>query len=197
MIEYEPKYFSRVTEEIQAMTDLANVHNESVRMKFNGTIVVAKPGDEPSALYAKYRADRVKRIEEYARSPKGVQAAREAEERLQNMQAGIDALMIRFGTLDYANLEELVQFFDDLTDPSDHIGVVFNRLEIVTQFEAHGYAVGANVGPDFDEGDREVFGRYLIGQALSCLVTVGAIHHIYHDMAQKWREKFVPVNSGS
>lgn len=173
----------------------ANLHNESVSMEFNGVTVVAQPGSTAIELYAQWSVEMDRRAEEYRNSPESKRAAREAKVRKNTMQRAVDELMQHLEILDYSNLDELIQFFDDLTDPSSHSDVSFDYQRIVDTFTQHGFIVGANTDFEFDEEDRDNFARYLIGQALSCLLSVGAVHSIYHQMAQDWRDKFVPAGS--
>lgn len=175
------------------LAELANNWNETYTGKFNGITMVADPGCKAHNILQAFWAEQERRSEEYRNSPEGKRAAQEAEDRKNNCQAVIDELMQRFETLDYENLDELVQFFDEMADPSDHIGVSFDRQRIVDTFAQHDFVASMNCGDEFDGDNRENFAGYLIGQALSGLSSIGAIHHIYHKFAAEWRGKFATV----
>ena len=70
------------------------------------------------------------------------------------------------------------------------LGVRVDRERIIATFGAHGYVSGVNCGDAFDAEDRENVARWLIGQCLANLVSVGAIHGIVHKFADDWIEKF-------
>ena len=53
-------------------------------------------------------------------------------------------------------------------------------------FGEHGYEPGVNTGDDFAVDDRENVGRYIIGQALDGIRSVGSPHPIIHKFATDW-----------
>lgn len=188
--EVDPMAGSQINSVIREAVGFAEALRARVQFKFNDSVVIATSHSTEAGLFAAWQQERDRLVAEYRNSPEGKRQQRESEDRKNSMQRAVDQLMQRFETLDYSNLDELVQFFDDLTDPSDYIGVSFDRGRVIDEFVQHGYGISANTGSAFDENDRENFARYLVGQALSGLQFVGAVHHIYHRMAQEWREKF-------
>ena len=60
----------------------------------------------------------------------------------------------------------------------------------------HGYEVGAYCGPAFDRASRDIFARWLIGQALDGIEHVGAPHGIVDKFARDWREAFPSASRG-
>lgn len=139
MPEIEFSIGSRANEAARQLAELANSWNETYTGKFNGVTMVADPGCKPQDILQAFWTEQERRSEEYRNSPEGIRAAQEAKDRKDACQAAIDELMQRFETLNYEDLDELVQFFDDLTEPSDHIGVSFNRPRIVDTFALHGF----------------------------------------------------------
>ena len=175
-----------------------NENNEEYSATFNGIPLRAYPDGKPPAVQALaietlWNAKSAQRSEEYRNSPEGKRAAQEGEDHKNSCQATIDELMLRFETLDYENLDELVQFFDEMADPSDHVDVTVPRALIIETFARHGFRPSMNCGGEFNGEDRENYAKYLIGQALSGLNSFGAIHHIYHKFVAEWRGKFATV----
>lgn len=174
----------------QKLATEASRHLQIYTGEFNGTLMVAHPGDSAEAVEATYRRKSAAREKAYRNSPEFARAAQEAEDRKNACQAAIDELMQQFKRLDYSNLDELVQFFDDMTDPSDHIDVVVPSKLIIETFAQHGFHPNMNCDDEFDGENRENYAQYLIGQALDGLSSVGAIHGVYHKFAAEWRDKF-------
>ncbi len=181
---------THVTEAATALAQLANDHGVIYTGDFNDTTMTARPGDSAGFVQSEWQRESNLSAERYRNSPEGKRAALDAENRKSALQAEMDALMQRFETLDYENLDELVQFFDDLAEPSDHIGVSFDRQRIVDKFAWHGFVVSMNCGDAFNRDDRENYAKYLIGQALDGLNSIGAIMGIYRKFAAEWRNKF-------
>lgn len=179
-----------------AFTELvkeANLHNESVKAEFNGIEVVAQPGDDAGKLYMDYQADQSRRAREYHRSREGKRARRQQDKRKRQMQRQAEKVMRDLRGLDFSNFEELIDFLDRLADSSDHVDVTFDSQLVVDEFVKHGFTANANVGDEYDDNDSENSARWLIGQALDGLESIGAIHPIYHKFADEWREKFALV----
>lgn len=184
---------SHANNSASTLAELANQHNDVYWAYFNGVRMTAIPGDEPLHVIEAWQKEQDRRSEAYHNSPEGKRAAKEAEDRKKACQAAVDKLMQKFEALDFSNLDELVQFLDDLSEPGDHVNVSFDRQRIVDTFAQHGFERNVNIGDAFNANDRENVARYLIGQALNFLHMFGTIHPVFSFMAADWRKKFASV----
>jgi len=157
---------------------------------FNGIEVIATPDSTVDSLVAFYMKETQRRSEEYRQSPAGKQSAVDALDRQKKMQEQVDKALDELLSLDFSNLSDVIAWFGKIQEPPDFIHVKTPVDQIVPLFEKHGYEADANCGDDYVEDDMDNAGRYLVGQALSCLKSMGAIHQIYPSFEEKLRERF-------
>ena len=146
--------------------------------------------DTPESLEEDFMSACNKRRQEYLNSPRGKADAAKRARVANNKQQVVDSLMERMPQLDFSNQMEILTWFKELTNPSDDVDVQKPVAEILQFFEKNGYLPGVYCGKEFVASDKNIYARYLVGQALSCLKTVGAIHHMYHSMFETWKNKF-------
>jgi hypothetical protein len=190
MIKYDVLAGTHVTQAIQRMVELATSRNEAVSAEFNGIGLIAEPGDYPATLETFWQSEMNRKAEEHRSSPQGKRLAAEAEQRRVDDQQTVEFLMKELPNLAFTDLAALIDWMERLADPSDHIGVSVPKQVIISTFREHGFEPSVNTGDAFNGDDRENFARYLIGQGLSCLDGVGAIHGMFHRFADDWRVKF-------
>lgn len=181
---------SMVADGIKDAVAVAAALRAKVQIECNGILVEVTARDNPVTLYQKWEREMDRRAAEYRRSPEGRRAAAEAAARLQSYQQQMDRLMEELPNLDFSDMGALIDWLDRLADPSDHIGVPTPAEEIVSAFIEHGFVPNANTKGQFNGDDPENYARWLIGQALDGLNTMGAIHGVYHKFAKEWKEKF-------
>lgn len=188
---YEPMCGSWIPASIATMSAIAKLSNQEVTGKFNDVSVTADPTTPASVLVARWETETNRQREEYRKSPKYQRQARLQEIEVAALQMKMNEMMARLETLNFDDLAAVINWFDQIRDASDHVGVSVPSGEIVQKFEEHGYIVNANTEDAYNPEDKENSAHYLIGQALSCLKEVGAIHQVYRDFAKEWREKFL------
>ena len=176
----------------QQLIDRAKADGVDVEGDFNG-ITLHVSSDEPVAaenLVNFYSQESDRRAEEYRKSPKGIKAAEEAEARKTALQEKADQLLTQLDSLDFSNLEAVIDWIVDFQDASDHIGVSFDREKVVATFRSHGFDIGVNTREAFNGEDAENFAKNVVGQALDGIKSVDAIHRVVHKFAGDWKKKF-------
>jgi hypothetical protein len=176
----------------QQLIDTAKKRNEEVVGTFNGIDLVVSPESDLSAddLVQSFHEESEKRAEAYRKSPEGIKAAKEAEERKHNMQEKANQLIESLGSLDFSDYESVLEWMCNFQEASDHIGVSFDKSQVISTFKDHGFDIGVNTGDDFNGEDAENFAKYLVGKALDGINTVGAPHKIVHKFTNDWKQKF-------
>lgn len=151
----------------QQLIDTAKERNEEVVGTFNGIDLIVNPesGYTADDLEQSFHEESEKRAEAYRKSPEGIKATKEAEERKQNMQEKANQLVESLGNLDFSDYESVLDWICDFQEASDHIGVSFDKSQvIISTFQNHGFDIGVNTGDDFNGEDAENFAKYLVGQ---------------------------------
>lgn len=157
---------------------------------FNGITLAYRGDSTADAIVGVYRAESQARSDAYQRSPERQYQVWHAEVLRQHLQAHMDAAMVQLPTLNFSDLGDVIAWIEKILEPSNHVGVHTPAERIVATFQAHGYAPGVNCYGAFDQDDEENFARWLIGQALSNLESVGEIHQVFSTFAAQWRVRF-------
>ena len=169
---------------------LQNRKTGVITMVFNGVTLYITGRDTVEGVEARFHAEMKRRWEKYNNSPAGRRQAAKSAADLVRSQAEMDAAMVDLATLDFGNIEAVVNWMCRIQKPADHGSVKKPREFIIATFAEHGYLPKVNCGDDFDGEDVDNYGRYLVGQALDGIKVVGAPHSILIDFAADWREKF-------
>ena len=191
---YEPIIGENIIEAAKCMVALANRTGDTVAAKFNDIELKTNPSEDletaAAVITAYYSSESSRRAEAYRNSPEGKRAAADAEKRKQQSQCQMDEAMSELSSLNFSDLNAVIGWLEKVRDPSDHVGVVTPSKQIVETFRGHGYEPSVNCGKDFNGEDEENFARWLIGQALDNLNSVGAILQVFDKFAEDWRKKF-------
>jgi len=188
---YEPQCGEMVNHTAARIVEIAKLTGNMVTAKFNDIELKAWPMSTARHVIDDFHFVQRVQSEQYRRSPAGLRAAKEAEDRKLRDQQKVTDLMQRLPTLDFTNLSAVIDWLGELQDPSDHIGVTVPHQQIVETFKEKGFLPNVNCGKDFKAEDEENVARWIIGQALGCLeCDVHAIHQVFGSFADKWRKKF-------
>jgi hypothetical protein len=188
--DYEPHPGQSIEQAANALQARAIANNAEVTMAFNGIELSMGPDTSTQDVVAMYWQLTHKQAEAYRNSPEGKAAAEKQKANIAAQQQKIDNAMARLPMLDFNNLTAVFDWLTEIQDPSNHVGVETPRLEIIDAFADRGFYVNVNCGEYFDAENRENAARWLIGQALSNLILVGAIHSIFNTFAADWKMKF-------
>lgn len=181
---------TRIEAAAATLVGAANAVGAEVVATFNGVRLRAKPGCEAAEVVASYHLESEVRGAAYRASPEGKAAARREAEDVAALQARAIALTGRLGDLDFSDQGAVLDYLADLQPCSDRMGVIVHGEAIAAAFERAGFTPNACAGDAFDSEDRDVFFRWLVGQALDGLTQGPAIHGVFHKFAAEWRAKW-------
>lgn len=189
---YEPMCGELIPASIAKMVGVAKFTNQEVTGVFNDVLVTATPKSSAEELVVYWQKEMDCMLLEYRNSPAYQSYLFRRAMEVQAMRQKVHDLMQQLETLDFGNLETVVNWFDELQEASNDVDVIslLTNEEIVQKFQVHGYMPNVNLHEDFNKEDKDNFARYLVGQALNMLIVVGGIHQCYRDFAKDWREKF-------
>jgi hypothetical protein len=137
-----------------------------------------------------YWDERKRREKEYANSPEGKRARREARKEERKRRVQLRDVMAKLPDLNFSDMDAVIAWLGELQGLSSsgiHPAPWQHILEI---FKAHGFTPRMNSGKNFRKEDERNFAGWLIGYALDGLECVGAISARYHDFAKQWHERF-------
>ena len=162
-----------------------------VKLDFNGVEMLISDRVTAEQVIAYFKSEMARESEEYRNSPAGLAQAAKTAATDRMLQERLNEAMDTLPTLDFTDLEALVNWLAYIQPATDRGSVVRDTDTILATFAEHGYLPGVNCGDDFVEDDKDNFGRWVIGTALGMLdCEVHAIHDMYHSPASKWRAKF-------
>lgn len=181
----EARLVEHITQAAQRMVDAA-----PSQCTFNGIVLVANVGTTAGDIVAEFHRGFDAMVKAKRESPEGRAQAQRDEERCTQAQRQAEALVAELDAINYDDIDAVVAWFERAVDPLGHRGVVVDRARIVEAFRSHGYEPNVNCGPAFDGNDADNFARYIIGQAMCGIRTVGSPHHLVCMFAAQWRERF-------
>ncbi len=172
------------------MLAAAAVEHGAAEGEFNGVTMLADGRMSAEEIVAKWTRDMDEKAVAYRNSPQGEAAQAESEARVTSLQEAHDLAMQDLRTLDWSSDVVVLDWICRIQDATDHVGVVVRARDIVDAFRQHGFEPGANCGEAFKADDRDNVHRYIVGQALDNLMSIGAIHGVIHKFAGNWKTRF-------
>ena len=160
---------------------------------FNGIRIEANVGDKVSTILGKWEAAVAKRREEYEASDEHKEWEHRSALKVASLNEVIINAVDALPHLDLDDLGQVLAWIDSIVDATNHTGVDMSKLQpaMVAAFEAHGFTKSMFVGDAFDGDDRDIYAKWLIGQAMSFLMNPPcAIHDMWHGAYETWKEKF-------
>lgn len=187
---YEPDSGTHIEHACKEATALAIKAGHVIPFKFNDIALTASPQTSWKKLAEKFHSDCEKRRTEYEQSPEGIEAAENRKSEIAIKQQTVSNLIATLPTtLKEGSLDDVIDWLKRFTNPSDDIGVRFDKQKVSEIFEFHGYMENEGVGekPDWFN-TRERMGRYIIGQAINCLKSGMPPHGITLSFIEKYEK---------
>lgn len=181
---------THITEAAKMLIAFAVENNSKVWMSFNDIKLVANTDSEIGDVVQSFSQQNEEREQAYLKSPAYEADMQQIETKRQEKQNLADTCMRNLPFLNFSDYGTILQWLCCLQESSDCIGVTFDRGLVVNKFLCHGFKPNVNTDSDFNPTNEDNVARYIIGQALDCLQTVGAIHSIINKFTTDWRNKF-------
>ena len=185
-ITYDTSPGTRIEGAISDMLTLAKEHNTKVTTIFNDNPITVSPDDKLPDVLENWNAECNRRRLEYEQSLEYIASKLKHAQELQQQKDRVAELLNN--PPDFTDLNDVITWLEELMR-CDYINIKYHG--IVELFNSKGFYPNVNTGSDFKENDKENWARYLIGQALDGIQSMGAIPPIYEDFAQTWRNKFL------
>ena len=165
--------------------------NSDVAVKFNDIEFTVPKGEHDSAeIVATWEKLSDERREKYLNSPEGKAAAEADAQDIDAKQEQINELTKQLDTLDFSDVKKVLEWCVAFQDPSDRVGTQRDKNKILAKFAEHGYVPNMNTGTEYKAEDKENSAKYIIGQALSGIEYIGAVHQVVHRFSDEWKAKF-------
>jgi hypothetical protein len=186
MIEVQGEAGMHIARMAERLIATVRVNKADAFTIFNGICVTANQTSTVESICADF--DRLMRLasEEYAKSPEGIARKTEQEAKRTYLQTMADVLMASLSTLDFTDHDELLTWLCAMEPCRDRTDVGVDGPKITSTFERHGYFPNMCTDKDFDENDREIFAKWIIGQAIVLPMPYPMTRHF----TEQWREKF-------
>lgn len=184
VITYQVNIGQHFISAIREMAEMANRSKAEVKMEFNGKEYSVLPGVDVQEVVDAFEKKLRDEEEEYRKSPECAERERVwAAERLAQTEKFNELWEVK---PDFTDLDSVVDWLCKLSI-IDSINM--SNFGIVEVFEENGYLPNAYTYDKFDIDSREIFARWLIGQALDGINIVGAIHPVFMNHAKQWKTR--------
>ncbi|MFA7204994.1 MAG: hypothetical protein WC102_01560 [Saccharofermentanales bacterium] len=182
---YTPSIGEKITCTIANMHAAAIANDCTVKAVFNDYELVITPTTDPTEILHKYNVDMAVREVEYRGSPEYKQRQEELTQQKEVQKRKIELLCKHYP--DFNDLDAVVTWLEHASECNI---ISLKPYGIVEKFELEGYEINTNCYDKFDINSKDNFGKWLVGQALNGIKTVGSIHPIFKNHAQQWRDRF-------
>lgn len=155
----------------------AKLQGREVAFDFNGIKITATPESSSRELENYFHSECDARQKAYASSPEGIAAKEKCAAEIVQKQSDVDGYTKSLPVvLASNNLAAVVGWLRMFADVADDVAVKINHRRIYRIFEKSGFIANDYVGSNqylnerfFSFNRKNRLGRYLIGQAMSCL----------------------------
>jgi hypothetical protein len=179
------------------LTINAQALGETLALDFNGSDLLAHPGDSPETAVARWSAEEDRLSQEYHATPKYKAQRANTEARRVRLQAAADQHMASLPQLDLTSVGDILTWLEQLLGYANDGHSDMPWTQVVTALQEGGYEAGANCGDAFDGEDGDNYARWLIGNYMDIVADGGvAMNTLYHSFGlwvQPWRDKFISV----
>ena len=159
------------------------------RFNFNGIEVKARYATtRPADLVVAWRRKMDARAVQW--SPERTARERRDAEEVKAAQAATDALLAALPSIDWSDHAGPIAWLVAFSVPADRAGVRFDHAAVYRAFLSHAYDAGVYCDDAFDETSRDIFARYIVGQALDALLRGWAPHPMIERFAAQWAQRF-------
>lgn len=185
------KYVGTVLDQaVEEMKKIAIRDNAIVSITWNGVEVNVGPDSEVDNVVKHWEDQQRAKQLAYEQSDEYKANQEKQQKEVEALQRTADLLVEELKTLDFSNLQLVLNWLCAIQEPGDRIGVTTDRELIIKTFNDNGYFENVNIGNDFNGEDRENFARYIIGQGLDGISRMGAPHQVIYRFVDQWKEKF-------
>jgi hypothetical protein len=186
-IEYTATCGEHIDTSIKNACALAVNKNKNVFFNFNDDTIRVTPNSDVQEIKREREERLIKKQKEYESSDEFKNIKIKAELDLASTQIQIGSLINLLLNDKVVTLDELMKWLKKFADVADRIGVTYNKTELIDWFTKNGYVMGYGVGqpPEFFE-TKERLGRYIVGQAMSCLNSGMGPHPVTINFVDKY-----------
>jgi hypothetical protein len=161
------------------------VQNAPARSEFNGIPIRARYATTcPRDIVREWERRMETLSVIYRNSPAGKRADADRLTDILDAQLKIDICLAALPDLDITDPGAVLSWIVDMAEPSDRVGVTFDKPGLVELFARHGWGANVNCGEDFDGDDARNVAGWIVGQWLHCG------YPIVTRFAEQWRAKF-------
>jgi hypothetical protein len=172
------------------LVEIRKNKNHDIEGEFNEVVMKVTTQTTVEEILKDYDNQCEQRREAWVNSPEYKERERKREEEVKKMSIEAQHHVESINSLDFSDLNCVLEWLVKLQPLSDRIGVLFDREAVINGFEQHGYEANMNTKENFNEEDKGNFAGYIIGQCLSGLNSIGSIHHMAVIFTERWKNKF-------
>lgn len=168
----------------------ASERNGVVQGEFSGVPFEVTSEMTIKSVRDSYAEGGKKQDEVFRASPEAKKRAEEQRQRAEEAKRSIEALLKQLDTLEFSDLESVIDWIAAFQEPTNLVGIEFDRKAVLKTFKAHGFEPDANIGEAYDERSAENVAKYVVGQALAGIERGGLVPQAIHGAASRWRRTF-------
>jgi hypothetical protein len=192
---YKAEAGQNIKNAAQEAIALSKKLHDTVRFQFNDISLSVTEASSSQAIVDEYEEECRKSAEAYRKSPAGQRDAAQRKSEISGKQERLNQLAGK--GLDSAikgGLKTLIPWVKKYAEDADDIAVDYKGDVVLTKLAAAGYKAGECAGKDFVKGDKNIMGRYIVGQVMSCMEGKGPFGKMPpHPMAINFSKQYMAM----
>lgn len=157
------------------LIDTANQKGQKVTGMFNDYIFEVEPSSSLESLISNYRNADNETTEDFG---------------LKENQIKVNKLLNQLTTLNFTDLNAVLDWVLQFQIASDTIGVTYDKADVINKFQENGFHISANAGTELIERDPIYFAKYIVGTFLTGQAKRPVHPAFIQAQVNKWKQKF-------
>lgn len=163
-----------------------NDHPTGVYFQFNGIRVEVTSETTPASVFQKWKDDSEESYQAYLRSDESKKRDLERATRANENQRILDQARQEAEILDLTNMDHALSWVNQWYNAADDVDVKWSPSEMQSYLTNSGWKAGDCVGHPDVKTDKVIMGRWLLGQAMSCMNSMMPPHPVFGTFYEKY-----------
>lgn len=185
-VDYTPLPGSTITEAAVKAIRLAQESTKDVMLTFNDASIVVKANQRAQDVVEAYREKRAEIHQAYRATPAGLGAKSEQDATAADLSKVVSELVAALPETLELGLTETIKWVQQYSIAADNIATDPQAAKVLSAFKLAGYQTDEFSGDKFIPNNKEVFGRYIVGQVMLSLQENGRPHPVADSFAKKY-----------
>lgn len=185
-IEYTASYGDSISKAAVEAVRIARENRQEVMLKFNDASIVVKADQSPQDVIQSYSDERAAIGKAYRAAPAALDEKSREDAIAADLAKVVRELVLALPEALERGLTETVKWVGQYSVSARHTATDPQAEKVLNYFKSSGYQANEFSGDQFIPNDKEVFGRYIVGQVMRNLEANGRPPQVAYSFAKTY-----------